>query len=204
MAQSLGVARKTASVALSATVTGLALLASGCGASNNPGVASISSGSSTGGSRSAKASVPTVADAYAASRCMRSHGVPNFPDPITINGKQYFGFYVHNGYAQGQNGTTMDANSPQYKAADRYCTNHYHLFGNTPGLEPAAEARAKAAALKFSECMRAHGASDFPDPDNTGAINLPTYNYDETPNFLHGEQACKSLHKGFVLVTPFR
>jgi hypothetical protein len=136
---------------------------------------------------------------------MRTHGVPNFPDPITINGKQHFGFYVHNGYAIGQNGTQMNTNSPQYKAANRYCGKRYLGFGNRPALTPAAIAQARAAALKFSECMQSHGASDFPEPDSTGAITLPTYNYAESPGFLSAEQACKSLSgKGFVLVTPLR
>lgn len=187
-------------------IAGLALLASGCGgASHNPGVASIGSVSSAGSSRSAGYSAPTQADIGDAAGCMRTHGVPNFPDPITMNGKQYFGFRVHNGYPVGQNETTLNPYSPQYKAAYRYCGVRYLGLGHRPGLAPAAIARAKAAALKFSACMRAHGASDFPDPDNTGAINLPTYNYENTANFLHAQQACKSLSgKGFVLVVRLR
>jgi hypothetical protein len=51
-----------------AAVLGFAVLAAGCGGSNGPGSA---------GSGSAKAQF------LAYSRCMRSHGVSDFPDPTT-------------------------------------------------------------------------------------------------------------------------
>src|ERR1700678_3156851 len=59
--------------ALAALVT-LAVLAAGCGGSKPPGAAG-DGGSST---------VLAKFDAYA--RCMRGHGVPDFPDPSTSPG----------------------------------------------------------------------------------------------------------------------
>jgi hypothetical protein len=196
----------TLATAASVPVAALAVLASGCGgASHAPAVASIARTSSAHGSTAPAYSAPTNADKEDASRCMRRHGVPNFPDPITIGGKQYFGFYVHNGYAQGLNGTRMDTNSPQYKAAYRFCGDRFLGLGHRPGLTPAAEATARAAALKYSTCMRSHGARDYPDPDQTGAINLPRYGYSDTPKVQRAAAACKSLSgKGFVTVEPLR
>jgi len=43
------------------------------------------------------------------SRCMRAHGVPDFPDPYTING------------GMGYNLSGVDTHSPQYQSANRTC-----------------------------------------------------------------------------------
>lgn len=89
---------------------------------------------------------------------------------------------------------------PQFKAADAYCSKRY-LFHT---VSPAQKARWNGAAVKYSACMRAHGARDFPDPDGTGAIYFPTAEYYRTPKALRAEGACKSLFigKGFVFVSP--
>jgi hypothetical protein len=63
-----------------AALAALAVLASGCGGSSGDGVAQVGTTDTTtttgAGSQSASEPNPT---AYAA--CMRSHGVPDFPDP---------------------------------------------------------------------------------------------------------------------------
>jgi hypothetical protein len=43
-------------------------------------------------------------------------------------------------------------------------------------------------ALKFSQCMRAHGVTDFPDPSRTGAVPVPV-----NPNgrFNAAQKACQ-------------
>jgi hypothetical protein len=46
------------------------------------------------------------------SQCMRSHGVPNFPDPITG---------PTGGQAINLSGTGIDQNSPTYQAAQAAC-----------------------------------------------------------------------------------
>lgn len=118
---------------------------------------------------------------------MRSHGVPNFPDPYM----GHFGYSLDSG---------VHPNSPQFKAAMNYCESRYIPF---PKVSPAEKARRNAAALKYSVCMRAHGVRDFPDPDGTGAINFPTGDYYRTPKVLRGEGSCKSLFTGqFVFVSP--
>ena len=37
---------------------------------------------------------------------------------------------------------------------------------------PAQRAQSEVAALKFSRCMRSHGAPDFPDPSASGGIRF--------------------------------
>ena len=56
-----------------ATLLGLAVLAAACGGSNNSNHTPASSGG-------------LMAQFLAVSRCMRSHGVPDFPDPTTSGG----------------------------------------------------------------------------------------------------------------------
>ena len=86
------------------------------------------------------------------SRCMRAHGVSNFPDP-TANGLQI--------------GPGIDAKSPAFRSAQQACTQ----FLPNKGVPPATPAKYRSAALAFSRCMRSHGVSGFPDPALTSPRN---------------------------------
>jgi hypothetical protein len=68
----------TRAIAAAAAAVVLSLLAAGCGGSPKSGVAHI--GSTTTGKASSR---DRMAQALAFATCMRSHGVPNFPDPKT-------------------------------------------------------------------------------------------------------------------------
>jgi hypothetical protein len=48
-------------------------------------------------------------------RCMRAHGVPNFPDPQTTNGG------VGENAGMGFDTGSTNVNSPQFQAADHAC-----------------------------------------------------------------------------------
>ncbi len=83
--------------------------------------------------------------------CMQTHGVPSFPDPNA------------QGVISG-----INRNAPGFQAASNECS---HLLPNGGRPTPAQEAQAASNALKFSQCMRAHGIVGFPDPQilNGGA-----------------------------------
>jgi hypothetical protein len=100
---------------------------------------------------SSKPSNSTAHDAFLSfSKCMRSHGVPNFPDPSPGGGIQL--------------SSGLNAFSPAFKAAQSSCRRL--LPGGGPGAQhPTAQARAQS--LKISECMRQHGVAGFPDPTLT-------------------------------------
>jgi hypothetical protein len=83
--------------------------------------------------------------------CMRSHGVPDFPDPRPGGG-------IHI-----QVGSGINPFSPAFKAAHANC--HHLLPGGGPPTEPSAQDERQLLAT--SECMRAHGVSGFPDPTTT-------------------------------------
>ena len=108
----------------------------GCGGAGGSGGASPGSGSLVG-----------------VAVCMRAHGVSDFSDP---------GASTSGGAAQGVAliPPGVDTSTPSFKAGWSVCKKLL------PGLGGHAKASALAARqlLTFSECMRAHGVSGFPDP----------------------------------------
>ncbi len=143
-----GPRRSLALLAVSA-LAGLSLLASVAG-----GATARSSGSAVKGK---------YASALAYSRCMRSHGVPNFPDPKLVAG----GGIQVSGSAPGVN-----RQSPLFSAAQRSCRP---LLPN--GGEPtrAGQQKEVAVLLHASHCMRAHGVPGFPDPSLSAPSNRAGY-----------------------------
>jgi hypothetical protein len=155
---------------LAAPLSALALLAAGCGGGESPSVASLGSANGTtttqgnspsggsaqrgtaNGSGGSSVTMQTKNGAKFAA-CMRSHGVPNFPDP-SKDGSITFG-----------SGTGIDPNSPKFKAAQSVCQK---LLPNGGQPSPQEQAKAQAQMLAFSRCMRAHGVHDFPDPKFSG------------------------------------
>ncbi|HTX07600.1 MAG TPA: hypothetical protein VME22_03255 [Solirubrobacteraceae bacterium] len=127
--------------ALPALVCGVAIAA--CGSSSTSGSASSNKAASAS---SAASQGIKFAD------CMRSHGVANFPDPSGSGGA----FKI-------QIGSGVNPASPSFQSAQKNCGKL--LPGGLPGSGPPS-AQAHAQLLKTSECMRAHGISDFPDPSS--------------------------------------
>jgi hypothetical protein len=153
-----------------AALLALAVLAAGCGGSRSPDAAG-------GGGDS---SVLAAFEAYA--RCMRSHGIPDFPDPTTSPGGGV-SFQI-----SGGPGSDLNHNDPRFTAADRACR------GLLPGAEKAQaplSAGRIAAEVSWARCMRSHGLPGFPDPNSQGAFDSSTF--DETsPAFQTASDACKS------------
>jgi hypothetical protein len=117
------------------------------------------------------------AGALAFANCMRSHGVPNFPDPtVSGNGIQLLG-----------SSSGINPQSPAFQSAQTSC--QHLLPGGGPGSGPPS-AQAHAQLLKVSECMRRHGISSFPDPQ-TGS----------PPSSLAGYNAIIG-HGGYLLAIP--
>jgi len=177
----------------------VSLALAGCGGgSSGSGVAHLSSGkgassASSEGSGSppeSKASGEQAVIAFAA--CMRSNGVPNFPDPNPSGG-----FHV---------GAGMNPSSPAFRAAQAKCQKL--LPGGLPGAgsttHPSAQTMARM--LKVSRCMRQHGVSGFPDPttsapsktgsgpgvaaDREGAIFALPATIMQSPAFTRAAAAC--------------
>lgn len=89
--------------------------------------------------------------------CLRSHGLPNIPDPGSHGGGSLFG-------------AGINPQSPAFQSAVRACQK-LQPGGNGP---PTMSEARRLAALKFASCVRKHGLPDFPDPVASATGNTPT------------------------------
>jgi hypothetical protein len=118
-----------------------ALIGAGCG--------------SGGGSGSAAANSSTAsnqAQAVKFAECMRSNGVPQFPDP-DASGQLTIDAVV--------NGSGIDPNGSAWNGALDACKD-LQPSGFTGPAERSPEQQSQG--LKFAQCIREHGVPDFPDP----------------------------------------
>ncbi len=161
-----GMGRRAGLVAVA--MLSAAVLTAGC--SSSPGRAGV-----TGASASPTATESGEAQALAYTACMRSHGVPNFPDPTVQNGS--VGFNI-----TGADG--IDQNSPQYLSARQACQS---LRGGGTANSGSAN---YAAEVKFSECMRSHGVTDFPDPNKNGGFSGTSSMNPSSPAFQNAQSYC--------------
>jgi len=156
-----------------------AILVAGCGGSST---------SPTGGASTPASAASAVESGVAFSRCIRSHGVPNFPDP------KVSGHTVRMGSA-----STLQ--SPAFQSAVHSCQRL--LPKGPPGPEPPS-AQAQARLLNESACMRNHGISGFPDPTTSPPSNsaavignggyflaIPSSIDTSSPAFEQAAAACK-------------
>jgi hypothetical protein len=136
-------------------LVGLALLAAACGGSR----------SSTGSGGSPSAGGETTAASFLAySVCMRSHGVPNYPDPDS------------DGQLAKPDAHHLGVSSSKLQATQRACQ---HLLPNK-GRAIDADSITQCMMAEdcprslvqhlldeeriFAECMRSHGVPNWPDP----------------------------------------
>lgn len=147
-----------------------------------------------GSSASSSAGAPTQAqmqhgqqDAVRFAQCMRSHGVPNFPDPTS---PRQFKLYV-----------ASSEGSPAFRSAETAC--RHVLPGGGPPSQTAAQRQAQTVAgLAFARCLRSHGFANFPDPTSSGQIThemLANAGIDpRQPAVLQAADACVSVTHGVL------
>jgi hypothetical protein len=169
--------RTVAHPAALALVGTLALLASACGG-GSPASDVARLGSTTTPSTTSAAASAQGSGAIAFSGCMRSHGVPAYPDPES------------NGLLPKKTPQQLGVSSSRFQAAERAC-NHLLRNGGRPP-DQAQVQRVKAQGLAFSRCVRAHGVAGFPDPGSDGRIPDPaTVGIDQgSPKFEAANRAC--------------
>ncbi len=93
--------------------------------------------------------------------CMRTHGVPDFPDPQSGGGFGIQASAGSNGGSISVDGHQINVSQPAFQKAMNECQK-YQPQG--PPISGAQLAQIKQGALKMAECMRAHGVPNFPDP----------------------------------------
>jgi hypothetical protein len=167
------------------------------GSSSSPGGGSLSSGSPGGGAH-AEAQIQMAglsgSSALKFATCIRAHGVPGFPDPNAQ------GVFSMSGSA------ASIPQSAQFQRASKTCRSLLHLHVAPPS--PAAQAKGLAQLLKYSQCMRSHGITNFPDPTTAGGgVSLrvhagPGGVDPSSPIFQHAQKACASLQPGGPGASP--
>jgi len=145
--------------AAAAAAVGLALPAVGCGGSP-------------------AASSTRQDGAVAFSRCMRSHGVPTYPDP------------GGDGLLPKKTPRELGVSGSAFRTAQGACI---HLVPNGGRPTPVQVAVYRSTMLTYARCMRTHGVSNMPDPDSRGHLAIgPGSGVDVNgPGFQTAYRACK-------------
>jgi hypothetical protein len=128
---------------------------SGASASSNSG------GSS--GSALPKGSPTKLLNEWAA--CMRSHGDAGQTDP-TITAGKVIDITWNPAIPGGYNGTNKGGQGNS--GPGQYCRSYLAAAQRALGGDQANPKVSLAGLLKYSECMRANGIADFPDPTENG------------------------------------
>lgn len=160
----------------------VSLLAAGCG-SSSPGTTSASA------SANQSPQAHSIQPAINFSDCMRSHGVPSFPDPTSDP----------HGFKESLDPSVP--HSPAFLSGFRAC---HHLLPN-PGGQSQSDARSRAevaAALAFARCLRRHGFPNFPDPTPNGDLShqmLAAAGIDiHQPAAKQAADACVTVTHGYI------
>jgi hypothetical protein len=130
-------------------------------------MAACSSPSAPGGGSPGAAGPAHAPSAIAYSRCVRAHGVPNFPDPRST------------GQVPKTSAQLLGVSSSQLQAAQAACEHRYPSGSSSrevltksslgqceeTGDCPQALVQATMTALRaYAQCMRARGLPAWPDP----------------------------------------
>jgi hypothetical protein len=153
-------------------------------APKSPGVAGQGSTNTNRAPANGPQSSRALAEMTSYSRCMRSHGISDFPDP-TPNPGGPGGSFSWSGHGENDD---LDPNNPRYQAANKACQQLLPDGGQVP----APSAQLLAEEVRLAACMRDHGVASFPDPDNAnGAFDLGGIDR-TTPKYQAAFATCQS------------
>jgi hypothetical protein len=166
----------------------LALLTAAC--SGSPSSTDPGGGrSATGSGGSPQAAGSANAPLLAFSQCMRSRGVPDFPDPQPGATNAKF-----------PGAQQLGVSSPVYQAADSSCQRLLPA-GIDDQFPPAEVQQLLIGMRQFSQCMRSHGVPNWPDP-SVDAEGRPVFDLGDhgfsraeahSPRLRAKEAGCQNL-----------
>jgi hypothetical protein len=162
-------------------VAACALLAAGCGGGGSPGIAG---GAATTAAKTTTTTTTTTTQnaALAFARCMRSHGLVKWPDPISGG--------VFDKTTLRQTGYSVS----QVRAVEDGPCNH--LLGGVSHQGPTITAADRVDYLKAAACMRTHGFPGFPDPtfqDSGVQLTMPSSINQDSSRFRNAATTCTKL-----------
>ncbi len=154
------------------------------------GVFALAVALSACGSSSASKQSSQFDAAYKFSRCMRAHGLKDFPDPQVTGNSVKLVAHAHPGEA--------GAPTPQQMEAAQNACKHF-MAASAPKLSPQEKVAREEQVLKFAACMRRHGI-DVHASAAGGGVQLrvgggptkPGPN-PESPSFTAAQKACQGL-----------
>jgi hypothetical protein len=141
--------------------------------------AACSSPSTGGGGTASTTESATYRANIAFAQCMRTHGVPNFPDPGPSSNFQVSGAPV--GAA---------AATPSGKA---YNTCAHLLPNGSSSNNGQVTTQELSEGVTLAQCLRTHGEPSFPDPTVVnGSLNF-AFTGVNSPQFQAAVNACRSV-----------
>jgi hypothetical protein len=159
-------------------------LLAGCGGGNALPVATGSTATAAGPSAGASRTPATGLEAFAS--CMRSHGVPNFPDP-TSSGEIPKPAVV----------SAFEAVSKSQADGAQNACNHLVPSGGLSGQAvQTITPQDQQDYLRAATCMRSHGFPSFPDPTfptNSVQVNIPSSINQNSSKFTNAATICTKL-----------
>lgn len=123
-------------------------LVSGCGGGSAGGKATNSPKAQGAGGTSSLLQI---------AQCARAHGMPNFPDPT-----------------QAPDGSWQFPPSAEGQQLPDACASLKRSLGGQGNTRKAASAADMSKLRQFAQCMRQHGLSDWPDPNEDGSFSPPS------------------------------
>lgn len=146
-------------------------------------MATVALATACGASHATQTSTSTTAKqngAVAYAGCLRSNGVPKWPDPNSG------GVFDKSKLTLQQLGVS----SSRLQAAETACRHLLPNGGRAPNATQFREV--KTLGYEFARCVRSHGVANFPDPDASGRIPDPASVGIEqaSPTFEAANQAC--------------
>jgi hypothetical protein len=165
----------------------IALLATACTSGSSPASVARLSAAATNAGTSANSSATSAQDTgmLALARCMRAHGLPNFPDPTSggvfdkskLQQTGYSGAQIR-AVQDGPCKSTLPTAAPSSPAVQTITTQQQQDYINAVA------------------CMRSHGFTNFPDPTfSDGHVTLtPPPGVDTNSTvFTNAQHICQQL-----------
>ena len=159
---------------------------SACASPSTPGVATGSTTATSTVVNSSDHGSTSASGLLAFSSCVRSHGVPKFPDPTSIGG------------IPKETSQQLGVSQSQLQAAESDCTHLLPAGGTLSGTNnQTITVLQQQYFLKVTACMHSHGVNNFPEPSFFGGSvefqglgHLPGVGL---PLFKHAFDICRAL-----------
>jgi hypothetical protein len=159
-----------------AAAVALGVTVAGC--SGGPTVRTAGSQSAVAAAgRSGSSGATPLAQAVAYSQCVRSHGVPDFPDPVQTPSGGY-----------GYRTAGIDPNSAAFQGALQVCNSLPSPWNSASRQLSTAQ---QQAWLNWAQCIRSNGLPSFPDPTFSGSQVHDSGVGSSSPQLQQATEACK-------------